>query len=122
MINILWVAAGGAVGATMRYFTINLLKYISPNFPLGTLTVNIVGSFFIGFLVSYMENKNISSHIIKYFFIIGILGSFTTFSAFSFEIIDMLNSRKFVMSLFYVITSTLTCIVCCYLGYNLNKI
>ena len=87
MINILWVAAGGAVGATMRFITTSSIKYIFPSLPIGTLIVNIVGSFFIGFLISYMENKNISSNIIKYFFIIGIFGSFTTFSTFSFDVI-----------------------------------
>ena len=118
----MWVAAGGAVGATIRYLTTSSIKYIFPNFPIGTLFVNIVGSFFIGFLINYMENKNISSNVIRYFFIIGILGSFTTFSAFSFELIDMINNRKFFISLFYIFTSLLTCIFFCYVGYNINKI
>ena len=122
MINILWVAAGGAVGATMRFITTSSIKYIFPSYPIGTLIVNIIGSFFIGFLISYMENKNISFNIVKYFLIIGILGSFTTFSAFSFEIIDMINNRKVFISLFYIFFSLLTCIFCCYLGYNFNKI
>ena len=122
MINILWVAAGGAVGATMRFLITSSAKYIFPSFPIGTLIINVLGSFFIGFLISYMENKNISSFIIKYFLIIGVLGSFTTFSSFSFEIIDMINNRKFFLSLFYITSSLLTCIFCCYLGYNLNKI
>ena len=122
LINILWIATGGAVGATMRYLTTSSLKYISPNFPLGTLIVNIVGSFFIGFLISYMENKSISSNIIKYFLIIGVLGSFTTFSAFSFELIDMINNKRALISLFYILLSLLTCLFCCYLGYNFNKV
>ena len=116
------VAAGGAVGATMRFLTTNYIKYLFPVFPLGTLIVNIIGSFCIGFLISYMENRNISSNIIRYFIIIGILGSFTTFSSFSIEIIEMLNSRKFFIPFFYVISSLFTCIFFCYVGYNLNKI
>ena len=117
----MWVAAGGAVGATIRFLTTSYLKYFIPSLPIGTLIVNIVGSFFIGYLISFMENKNISSNIIRYFIIIGILGSFTTFSTFSFEVIDMINNRKFFVSLLYIIFSIITCIVCCYLGYNLNK-
>ena len=121
MINILWVAAGGAVGATIRFTSTNALKYLLPNYPLGTIFVNIVGSFFIGFLMSYMENKNVSTNIVKYFIIIGILGSFTTFSAFSYEIIDMLNNKKVLLSIFYIVASLFTCLFFCYVGYNLNK-
>ena len=122
MINILWVAAGGAVGATLRFISTSSLKYTFPNFPAGTLTVNIIGSFFIGFLISYMESKNISSNFIKYFIIIGILGSFTTFSSFSLEIIEMFNNNFFLISFFYALSSFLTCIFFCYLGFNFNKI
>lgn len=122
MSNILLVAAGGAVGATLRFLTTGYIKFFSPSFPLGTLIVNIIGSFFIGFLISYMENRNISSNLIRYFLIIGVLGSFTTFSAFSIEIIEMLDSRKFFAPLFYVTSSLFTCLFFCYLGHNLNKI
>ena len=116
------VAAGGAVGATIRFLVTSSTKFLFPNLPLGTLLVNIIGSFFIGFLISYMENKNFSSNIIRYFLIVGILGSFTTFSAFSFEVIDLINNRKTFMSIFYIISSLLTCIFCCYIGFNINKI
>ena len=122
MINIIWVATGGAVGATMRYLTANSLKYLIPGLPIGTLIVNIIGSFFIGFLISYLENKNISSNIIKYFLIIGVLGSFTTFSAFSYELFDMINNSKIFIPLAYIFTSLVTCIFFCYIGYNFNKI
>ena len=118
----MWVAAGGAVGSTFRFLTTSSLKFLLPSFPIGTLIVNILGSFFIGFLINYMENKNISSNIIRYFLIIGVLGSFTTFSSFSFEIIDLINNRKIFISFLYIFFSLLTCIFCCYLGYNLNKI
>jgi len=122
LINIFWVAFGGALGSTLRLLITNLVKYLLPNFAVGTLIVNIVGSFFIGFLIGYMENKNISSNIIRYFVIIGVLGSFTTFSAFSFEIIDMMNNKKILISFLYIIFSLIICIFCCYLGYNLKKI
>ena len=121
MTSILWVAAGGAVGSTLRYLATSSLKYFFPSLPIGTLIVNIFGSFVIGFLMSYMESKNISYNIIKYFFIIGILGSFTTFSAFSSEVIDLINNKKILLSLFYIFISLTTCLFFCYLGYNLNK-
>ena len=122
MINIFWLAAGGAIGATMRFLATSSIKYIFPNFPLGTLIVNILGSFMIGFLINYMENRNISSNIIRYFLIIGILGSFTTFSTFSFEVIDLINNKRILISVFYIFISLITCLFFCYLGYNFNKI
>ena len=122
MINILWVAAGGAVGAIIRLLITSNVKLFFPNLLIGTLIVNIIGSFFIGFLISYMENKNLSSSIIKYFLIIGVLGSFTTFSTFSFEVIELINSKKLFISFFYIFISLLTCFSFCYLGYNFNKI
>ena len=97
MTNILLIAVGGAIGATLRFLTTNYIKYIFPGFPIGTLIVNIVGSFIIGFLISYFENKSLSTNFIKYFIIIGVLGSFTTFSTFSFEVIDLINNKRFLI-------------------------
>ena len=121
MINILWVATGGAFGASLRFLTSNFLKYLFPNFPLGTFFVNIIGSFMIGILMSYLQNKYLSENFIKYFLIIGALGSFTTFSTFFYEVIDLFNNKKVFTSLFYVIISLTTCLMFAYLGYNLNK-
>lgn len=121
--NILvWVSLGGAIGASLRYLSSSYLKYIFPNFPFGTLFVNILGSFLIGLLMSYLQNKNISENFIKYFIIIGLLGSFTTFSTFSYEAIDLFNNRKFLTSLIYILFSVIGCLFFAFLGYNINKI
>ena len=121
MINIIWVAAGGAFGASLRFLTSNLFRYIFPNFPFGTIFVNILGSFMIGILMNYLQNKIVSENFIKYFLIIGVLGSFTTFSTFSYEVIDMLNNKKFLISFFYVFSSLASCLFFAFLGYNFNK-
>ena len=122
MTNILLVATGGALGASLRYFIINIARYLYPNLPLGTLFVNILGSFLIGFLMNYLENKNVSDVFIRYFIIIGILGSFTTFSTFSFDVIELLNNKKIFISLSYILISVSTCLFFTYIGYNFNKI
>ena len=64
---------------------------------LGTFFVNILGSFLIGFLVSSLENKIPYDNFIKYFLIIGVLGSFTTFSAFSIEVVELYNNNKILL-------------------------
>lgn len=122
MTNFIWVAFGGAFGASLRFFSTNLIKAFYPNFPFGTLFVNILGSFIIGLLMSYLENKNISESFIRYFLIIGLLGSYTTFSTFSFDTVDLINNHKFLLSFFYILLSVSSCILFAFLGYNINKI
>ena len=124
MFNILLVAIGGSIGASLRFFAYLVFKtYLFSNyFFLSTLFVNIVGSFLIGFLIMLMETKNLSSEFIKYFLIIGILGSFTTFSTFSLESVDMLLSKKFLLAFSYMFLSLLLCLLFTFLGLNINKI
>jgi len=118
----IYVSLGGALGASLRYSSSVILKNFYPNFPFGTLFVNILGSFLIGVLMSYLENKNISENFIKYFLIIGMLGSFTTFSTFSFDALDLMNSHKFLISIIYILLSVLGCLFFAFLGFNMNKI
>ena len=101
MIKLIYVAGGGAVGTVLRYLTSNFYRLYFSNFPLGTLFINFIGSFLVGILASNLENNGTSYFFIKYFLIIGILGSFTTFSAFSFETIQLINDKKFFLSLIY---------------------
>ena len=122
MIKLIYVASGGAVGAVLRYLTSNFYKFYFPNFPIGTLFINFLGSFLIGFLASNLENKGTSYLFIRYFLIIGILGSFTTFSAFSFEVIQLVNDKKLFLSLVYIFLSISLCIVGAFFGLNINKI
>ena len=121
MLQFFLVAAGGASGALTRFLIGNFLKiYLQNNF-YATLSINIVGSFFIGFLISLGYAKNLSDNLIKYFLIIGFLGSFTTFSAFSYEIVELINSKKYIHSLAYIFISIFICIMSAYLGTLLNK-
>ena len=92
MSNFLLVAIGGSVGASTRYFFYLISKnFFSPSYIfINTLIINVIGCFLIGYLIVLLENKSFSQDFLKYFFIIGILGSFTTFSAFSLETIDLL--------------------------------
>ena len=122
MTKILLVAFGGSLGAVLRYIFSILLKY-SNNFSfISTLSVNLIGSFFIGYFIYHLQNKNFSEDIIKYFFIIGFLGSFTTFSAFSFEVLELLQNNRFSLSIIYVMLSLVLCVFAAFLGLNFHKI
>ena len=121
MFNLLLVASGGALGAILRYLLTNISKSLFASSIYGTITVNIVGCFLIGFFMTSNVINNLSDNFIKYFIIIGLLGSFTTFSAFSYEVVDLINSKKYFTSFTYIFISFFICIISAYLGTLINK-
>tara|TARA_B100000315_G_C14218114_1_gene425208 strand:+ start:91 stop:462 length:372 start_codon:yes stop_codon:yes gene_type:complete len=120
-IYFIYVAGGGALGASLRFFVQSSSKLYFPNFPVGTLIVNIIGSFLIGLLANYLNSKEISELFYKYFIIIGLLGSFTTFSAFSIETIELFKEGRILLSLIYIFLSFVLTISAAFLGLSLNK-
>ena len=122
MTNLFLVAVGGALGASLRYLTSIFFKYFFYYSFVGTLVVNVLGSFFIGLFIYLLQNKSLSQDLIRYFFIVGVLGSYTTFSAFSFETIDLLTNNKLLLSFIYIILSLVLCLIAAYVGLNINKI
>ena len=124
MSNFLLVAIGGSIGASTRYLFYLISKnfFSANNLFINTLMINIIGSFLIGYLIVMLENKSFSQDFLKYFFIIGILGSFTTFSAFSLETIDLLINKRFLIAFFYIFLSLFLCLLFTFLGLNLNKL
>ena len=122
MTNLFFIATGGAIGAVARYLISIFYKYYFPNFPIGTLFVNFVGSVLIGILAGQIDNYVKYLPFVKYFIIIGLLGSFTTFSSFSIESIQLFNDKKIFLSLIYVFLSVFLCISGAFLGYQINKL
>ncbi len=94
MIRLVYVAIGGAIGAILRYGTSGLAyKVFGTAFPYGTLSVNVIGSFFIGLLFELLEDTALSPDIRMLIFV-GILGAFTTFSSFSLETINLFRDGE----------------------------
>ena len=124
MSNFFLVALGGSIGASTRYIFYLISKNLfSPNYIfINTLIINIIGSFLIGYLIVLLENKSLSQDFIKYFFIIGVLGSFTTFSAFSLETTDLIVNKKFLIAFFYIFSSLFLCLLFTFVGLNFNKL
>ena len=115
------VATGGALGAILRYVLTNISKSMFASSIYGTISVNILGSFLIGYFITSNAQNNLSENFIKFFLIIGLLGSFTTFSAFSYEVVELLDSKKYISSFTYIFISFFICIISAYLGTLLNK-
>ena len=102
MNTVLAAAAGGALGATCRFLVGRLmLNVMGPGFPWGTLTVNIVGSFAIGLIVHLLAVRYQLPHIWQVFLVTGVLGGFTTFSAFSLELGRMLQENDLPLAALY---------------------
>ena len=112
------VSIGGALGASLRYLITNFINSIFISIiPLGTLLVNVLASFLVGFISSIMkEYFYFDEFFIKYFFIIGFLGSFSTFSAFSLETMNMINSGDSIYPILYIFFSILLNILAVFIG------
>ncbi len=115
------VATGGALGAIIRFLLTNISKSLFASSIYGTIFVNILGCFLIGYLITFNFRNNLSENFIKFFLIIGLLGSFTTFSAFSYEVVELINSKKYISSFTYIFISIFICVMSAYLGTLLNK-
>jgi len=96
--NILVVALGGALGSVSRYLLGGWAQTLSKgiDFPYGTLTVNLIGCFVIGFLSQLAESRGVFTSESRLFIFIGVLGGFTTFSSFGNDTIDLLRDGKMV--------------------------
>lgn len=109
------VALGGAFGSLARYGVQQLARAWVPGWPWGTLLVNVLGSFTIGLLFAWFATRPVADWV-RFGLITGVLGGFTTFSAFSIETLELLRSAGFGAAFGYVAASLLTGLAACALG------
>ena len=91
------------------------------SFPFGTIVVNILGAFLMGFVVSYFADKVNISQNIKMFLTIGFLGGFTTFSTFNLDFYQLFSNGEILASLLYLIATFALTVIAYYLGLSLFK-
>ena len=116
------LALGGALGAIARYWmTSGLNQPGQMAFPLGTLSVNVLGSFFIGGLYICLSERPELSQAYRHLLITGFLGAFTTFSTFSLETLLLIEQGHYNTALFNVLSSVIFCLSSAYLGISLAK-
>lgn len=122
MLNtILIVGFGGFIGAILRMFAINLVnKFLPHSISFGTLFVNVFGSFIIGLLFSYAQNKGLSPFL-KSFISTGFLGAFTTFSTFSYENLMLLQSGNYLNFALNILLNITLCLLAVWLGFIIFK-
>jgi CrcB protein len=116
---IISIAVGGGIGAVGRYLVMECVNYwLGQDFPYSTLIVNVVGSFVIGLLFGAMVITWSPSAELRGFLIFGFLGSFTTFSAFSLDVITLMQQGEFLSALLYIIVSVIFSVLALFAGIS----
>lgn len=122
MYHLLLVALGGALGSGLRHLAnLAALRLFGPAFPWGTLTVNIAGGFLMGLFVELLARRFGGSAELRLFVATGLLGGFTTFSAFSLDFAVLYGRGALVQAFGYVAMSVVLAIAALFLGMWLGK-
>ena len=120
MTTYLWIALGSALGGVARYWSSGFVAHhIGETFPLGTLTVNIVGSFAIGFVATLTapDGRWFASSDMRQFIMLGVCGGFTTFSSFSIQTLNLVHEGEWLKAGANVVVSVVLCLVAVWLGH-----
>jgi len=116
------IAAGGALGAVMRFVASNAVyAWLGRGFPYGTLSVNLIGSFLIGIAFILLTEKLTMASEVRAFILIGFLGAFTTFSTFSLETLALLQQGFFIKSMLNILLSVTLCLFATWGGMIMAK-
>lgn len=117
-----WVALGGALGACGRFWLSSWVnKSWTGEFPLGTLTVNVLGSFVFGLLSVVVFEALAERDTLRLALLVGFLGAFTTFSTFSFETVRLIEEGQFLLAASNVVGSCLLCVAGVWIGIVLAR-
>jgi CrcB protein len=118
----IFIALGGATGACLRYFLSQLmLQWFGKGFPFGTLLVNIIGSFFLGFLYSLLEHGQLEAALWRTTIGIGFLGALTTFSTFSVDTLMLFQQGLWLKAALNIMLNITCCLFAAWLATQLVK-
>jgi CrcB protein len=122
MQNYIWVAIGGALGTTGRYWLSgSVARLIGETFPWGTLLINVTGSILIGFFATLTgpDGRVFVGSTGRQFVMIGICGGYTTFSSFSLQTLNLMNDREWFYAGANILLSVALCLIGVWAGYML---
>jgi CrcB protein len=119
MVPYIWVAIGGAIGTTGRYWLSGAVaRSIGETFPWGTLFINVTGSFVIGFFaaLSGPDGRLFVGSTTRQFVMTGICGGYTTFSSFSLQTLNLMNNGEWFRAVANICLSVLLCLIAVWSG------
>lgn len=117
-----WIATGSALGGAARYWLSGAAaRLLGETFPWGTLLINVIGSFVIGFFgtLTGPDGRFFVASSGRQFVMVGICGGFTTFSSFSLQTLNLLNDGEWLSAGTYVVSSVMLCLIAVWTGYIL---
>ena len=116
------VAAGGALGASLRYMAAAVThSFMGENFPYGTMMVNVLGSLIIGYMLVLLPDAEDAVPFLRLLLITGVLGGFTTYSAFSIETLQLIQDGHLSKAGLNVILTLLLCFLAVWGGFLLGR-
>ncbi len=123
MKQLLLIGFGGFIGSIARFLVSKLnISWHFLSIPMGTLTVNVIGSLIIGFLAGVASRSEILSTDMRLFLMVGICGGFTTFSSFTNENMMLIQNGQILTALMYISASVMLGLAAVFLGYSLSNI
>ncbi len=116
----LWVTLGSALGGLLRYAITRWSMHLSTSFPYGTVFINVVGSFIIGYFgtLTLQTGRFPASDNVRLFVMVGVCGGFTTFSSFSLQTFDLLRTGAWGRALANVVFSVVLCLAAVAVGHG----
>lgn len=120
--NWVFVACGGALGATLRYGAGFLISKPQGLFPWTTWSVNLLGCFFAGIFFAFTQRFPILQNEVRLLLMVGILGGFTTFSSFGLETFQLIRQGQFPLALVYTLSSVVVGVICLAIGFYIFQI
>jgi CrcB protein len=121
----LWIALGSALGGVGRYWLSGVLaRSYGETFPVGTLVVNVTGSFLIGLVAALTdtEGRLLMSPAARSFLMLGVLGGYTTFSSFSLQTLNLVRDGEWLYAGANVVLSVVLCLVAVWAGHVVGQV
>ena len=119
----LWVGLGSALGGMARHWmTIAMIRLAGPEFPWGTILINVAGSFVIGFFGNVTDGRFDVPVNARVFVMVGLCGGFTTFSAFSLQTLDLARDGRWSLAAANIVLSVLLCLAAVAVGHGMAQL
>ncbi len=120
--NLIAIALGGAAGSVLRFWLSTVIQArFAANFPWATLSVNAIGSLLIGMLLVIIQQRFADNELLRGMILIGLLGGFTTFSTFSLETLQLIQSGFWNKALLNMVGSVVICVVATLVGMGIGR-